>query len=117
MKYFPQRKEEDAQSTVDALEAAPNTNQAAPSVHDENTTGNSYCAAWHGWCSFPQFPWRIWTTVFVTALVALIFADAATDVCGMVQASVYFTDTNTTEHRHIGINQYEYADGECLESL
>jgi len=86
------------------------------------------------WCrgafSFPQVSRQEWIVTFTTGLVALVLCDAATDVCGFLEASVYFgtgTPHNGTtggsgrddgiprmERRGIGINVYEDADGECV---
>ena len=95
---------------------------------DNNNPRSTCCCTWHGWCSFPQFPRRIWRRVFVTTLLALILADAATDVRGFVNGSVYVVNTSTdteanstssssvwvVDRRRIGINQYEDDKGKCI---
>ena len=126
-------KEEDKDDDNDnqaAVEAALPPEEE-PRHDDDNNNNNAnrnnnfcrrYCA-WRGWCSFPTVPRGAWIAVFSTTLVALILVDAATDVCGFVQGSVYLTtnentnnSTTTTrvERRHIGINQYEDANGGCV---
>lgn len=96
--------------------------------NDYNDTNENYSnvclcySVWHGLFSFPAVPRGAWIAVFTTALMALILVDAATDVCGFIQGTVYLTTTasnhsipTTTrvERRHIGLNQYEDANGEC----
>lgn len=77
---------------------------------------NPPCGCW----AFPQVSGRCeWLWMFSTAVVALVLCDAATDVCGFVEASVLFCldddcGTSTVERRNIGINVYEDVDGECI---
>ena len=81
------------------------------SSSDPPETAPSRC--WRGWCSFSQVQSRrLWIALFVSSVIAISLNDAATDVCGFVDASILLRD-GTVETRGVGINVYEDADGEC----
>lgn len=86
-------------------------------TNHENTSHACLCCR----CTFfPQLSRSEWIVMFVTSLVALILCDAATDVCGFLEASVYLgrgvacDRVPVAERRDIGINVYEDEDGECV---
>jgi hypothetical protein len=80
-----------------------------------------HTGSWRGCCSFPHGNPLGLILAFVTSLIALILCDAATDVCGFLEASITPVRQDGSpqgrfgrEDRKIGINVYEDSDGECI---
>uniref|UniRef100_A0A7S3L7Y6 Uncharacterized protein n=1 Tax=Amphora coffeiformis TaxID=265554 RepID=A0A7S3L7Y6_9STRA len=114
---------EAATATAAATVEAATTTTPGDDNANHGTNDSSQCLCCR--CSFfAQVPRREWMAMFFTSLVALILCDAATDVCGFLEATVFLghaayhqegCDSVTgMERRGIGINVYEDEDGECV---